>query len=66
MADFERTARQDAIWTELNEIRDTVGGTLLDPTDSGYTGDDLDALQTSWDALVAEYVAIHLANSTVG
>jgi len=66
MTDFDRTTRQDEIWTELNEIRDTVDAGLLDPTDGEYAGDDLEALQASWDALVAEYVAIHLANDSKG
>ena len=66
MADFDRTTRQDEIWTELNEIRETVDAGLLDPTDGEYAGDDLVALQASWDALVLEYVAIHTANSTIG
>jgi len=66
MTDFNRSARQDEIWTELNEIRDTVDAGLLDPTDGEYTGDDLVALQAAWDALVAEYVAIHVENSTKG
>ena len=66
MTEFDRTTRQDEIWTELNEIRDTVGEGLLDPTLSEYAGDDLEALQAAWDALVLEYVAIHTANSTKG
>ena len=66
MTEFDRTTRQDEIWSELNEIRDTVGSGLLDPTDGEYAGDDLVALQASWDALVLEYVAIHTANSTIG
>ena len=66
MTDFNRSTRQDEIWTELNEIRDTVDCGLLDPTDGEYTGDDLVALQAAWDALVLEYVAIHTANSTKG
>ena len=66
MTDFGRSSRQDIIWTELNEIRDTVGAGLLDPTDGEYTGDDLVALQAAWDALVVEYVAIHVTNSTKG
>ena len=66
MTDFNRSTRQDEIWTELNEIRDTTGGALLDPTDNGYEGDDLEALQAAWDALVLEYVAIHTANNTIG
>jgi len=66
MTDFNRSARQDVIWTELNEIRDTVDAGLLDPTDGEYAGDDLVALQAAWDALVAEYVAIHVENSTKG
>ena len=66
MTEFDRTARQDVIWTELNDIRDIVDSGLLDPTDGEYTGDDLVALQASWDTLVLEYVAIHTANSTKG
>ena len=66
MADFDRTARQDVIWTELNEIRNTVDHGLLDPTDGEYTGDDLIALQAAWDALVLEYVTIHTTNGTIG
>ena len=66
MTDFGRSARQDVIWTELNEIRDTVDAGLLDPTDGEYTGDDLVALQAAWDALVVEYVAIHTTNGTIG
>ena len=50
MTDFNRSTRQDEIWTELNEIRDTVDCGLLDPTDGEYTGDDLVALQAAWDA----------------
>ena len=66
MTDFNRSTRQDEIWTELNEIRDTVDCGLLDPTAGEYTGDDLVTLQATWDALVLEYVAIHTANSTKG
>ena len=66
MTEFDRTTRQDEIWSELNEIRDTVDSGLLDPTDGEYAGDDLVALQAAWDALVLEYVAIHTANSTKG
>ena len=66
MTDFGRSSRQDIIWTELNDIRDTVDAGLLDPTDGEYTGDDLVALQAAWDALVVEYVAIHVTNSTKG
>ena len=66
MTDFGRSTRQDVIWTEFNEIRDTVDAGLLDPTDGEYAGDDLVALQAAWDALVVEYVAIHVTNSTKG
>jgi len=66
MTEFDRTARQDVIWTELNEIRETVDSGLLDPTEGEYTGDDLVALQAAWDALEDEYNAIHTDNDTEG
>lgn len=66
MTDFGRTARQNEIWDELQVIRNTVGAGLLSPEEAEYDGDDLDALQASWDALVAEYEAIHAANETQG
>ena len=66
MTEFDRTTRQDEIWSELNEIRDTVDSGLLSPDEAEYAGDDAIALQASWDALVLEYVAIHTANSTKG
>ena len=66
MSDFDRTTRQNAIWDEMQEIRNTVDSGLLGPVDGGYTGDDLIALEASWQALVAEYVAIHTANNTKG
>ena len=66
MASFGRTAAQDVIWVSLNDIRATVDKGLLSPDDGDYEGDDLVALQAEWDALVAEYVAIHTANETKG
>lgn len=66
MTTFARTARQDAIWTRLNEIRATADKGLLSPEDGGYTGDDLEALEEEYDTLVLEYKAIHEANGTKG
>ena len=66
MTDFGRSTRQNVIWDELQDIRDTVEYGLLGPEDGGYTGDDLVALEAAWDALVAEYEAIHTANETRG
>ena len=66
MADFARTDRQNVIWDEMEEIRKTVDYGLLGPVDGGYEGDDLIALEASWVALAAEYLAIHTANETQG
>ena len=65
MATFGRTTRQNTIWDELNDIRVTVDSGLLGPDDGGYTEDDGE-LQVEWEALVAEYAAIHTANKTKG
>jgi len=66
MGSFGRTERQDVIWGELNAIRDTVDAGLLGPDDGDYDGDDLVALEAEWQALIAEYLAIHVANDTFG
>ena len=66
MSIIDRTTRQDEIWDELQEIRNTVDEGLLSPDQAEYDGDDAIALQAAWDALVLEYVAIHTANSTKG
>ena len=44
MASFGRTERQDVLWGEFNEIRDTVDAGLLGPEDAEYDGDDVVAL----------------------
>jgi hypothetical protein len=66
MATFGRTARQDVLWDEFNDIRATVDKGLLSPDDAEYDGDDAVALQTRWDEVVTEYEAIHETNSTFG
>lgn len=66
MTTFARTARQNVIWDRLEEIRAIVQSGLLSPEDGGYEGDDLETLQSEWEALEAEYAAIHTANGTKG
>ena len=65
MTDFGRSDRQNAIWSRLGEIRVIVDSGLLGPDAGEYDGDDGE-LQTEWEALVVEYVAIHTANETRG
>ena len=65
MTYFGRTTRQNAIWDRMVEIRAIVDKGLYSPEDGDYTGDDGE-LQTEWEALVVEYVAIHTANETRG
>ena len=67
MASFGRSDRQDAIWSLLNAIRGAIDMGLLSPEDGLEALDPLIALhQPTWDALVAEYAAIHTANDTFG
>ena len=67
MASFGRTVRQDVIWGEFNVIRGVIDKGLLSPEDGLEALDPLIALhQPTWDALVAEYAAIHTANETFG
>lgn len=71
MATFGRTARQEAIWVRLNVIRElySPGDGLRDPDNStleDYTAEEIAVLQVEWDALIAEYAAIHTANDTLG
>ncbi len=63
MASFGRSARQNVIWDELQDIRDIGGGSLYSPEDGDY---ETNGLQVDYDALVAEYIAIHVANDTKG
>lgn len=66
MATFGRTAEQDTLWDEFNDIRATVDKGLLSPDDAEYDGDDAVELQARWDAAETEYDAIHAENSTFG
>jgi len=63
MTSFGRTTRQNAIWDELQEIRDVGGGQLLGPEDGDY---ETNGLQEDYEALVTEYEAIHAENETKG
>ena len=63
MTDFGRSTRQNVIWDEMQDIRDVGGGELRSPEDGDY---ETNGLQTEWDALVAEYEAIHTDNETKG
>ena len=65
MTDFGRTTRQNAIWDRMVEIQAIVDAGLYGPDAGGYEGDDGE-LQTEWEELVVEYVAIHTENSTKG
>lgn len=66
MTTFGRTARQDVLWSEFNDIRATVDQGLLSPEDAEYDGGDAVELQARWDDAVTEYETIHTANDTFG
>ena len=70
MADFDRTDRQDTIWSELNDIRIEVDEGLRGPEESSYVeyegGPELVDLISDWDDLKEEYEEIHAENDTKG
>ena len=71
MTSFGRTARQDVIWDEFQDIRDIVDAGLLSPEEAEYEPEDegdpeADDLQDDWDDLVEEYEDIHTDNDTKG
>ena len=65
MATFGRTAAQDVMWVELNDIRNTVDAGLLGPEDGDYE-DGEGELQEEWEELIVEYREIHTDNGTFG
>lgn len=70
MTDFGRTARQDVIWTELNDLRSEVDEGLRSPEESSYVeyegGPELADMIVDWDDGVEEYREIHTENDTKG
>lgn len=70
MTDFGRTARQNVIWDEFQDIRDEIDEGLLSPADSSYEeyegGPELTDLIDDWDDLIEEYEEIHTENETKG
>ena len=70
MTEFDRTARQNVIWDELQDLRDEVDEGLRSPEESSYIeyegGPELADMIVDWDDLVEEYDEIHEANETKG
>lgn len=70
MTEFGRTARQNEIWDELQDLRDEVDEGLLSPEESSYAeyegGPELADLIVDWDDKVEEYEDIHTENETRG